>query len=447
LFNPFIQGKWLRMTSNQVKSDIAVQAVNISKQYRIGDRQVRQTTLRDLIAANFRDAMRLPARYLRSAATRAEKKAESSIWALDNLTFDIKRGDVVGLIGHNGAGKSTLLRILSFVTEPTRGHVHVRGRVGSLLEIGTGFHSELTGRENIFLSGAILGMKKAEIVRKFDEIVAFANVDRFIDTQIKHYSSGMYMRLGFAVAAHLDPEILLVDEVLAVGDADFQQKCIRSMQEVANSGRTVIVVSHNMAIVESLCRTAVWIDRGQIRSMGKADNVISEYLTHAQAVATRTLLDHPRHTTDATARFISIKIANDEGEENRKFKAGSNISINLEIQANQTIKKPTIGIEIRTPYNQLISHIATREAGYELPPLNGLCKLSCEIRKPNLLPGRYYINLILSDMSRRVYDEVHVATFFDITSADVFGTGLPIGKEYGLMFLHSKWEIGSGYEP
>jgi len=232
-------------------TDIAIRVENLSKLYHIGRARQRHDTLRDALSAAFR-----------RPASRAARREDETLWALRDVSFEVQRGEVVGIIGRNGAGKSTLLKILSRITEPTSGRAEIHGRVGSLLEVGTGFHPELTGRENVYLNGAILGMHRTEIDRKFDEIVAFAEIEKFLDTPVKHYSSGMYVRLAFAVAAHLDPEILLVDEVLAVGDAAFQRKCLGKMDSVGKEGRTVLFVSHNMAAVTNLCDWGLLLDAG-----------------------------------------------------------------------------------------------------------------------------------------------------------------------------------------
>src|SRR5579871_2115082 len=241
-----------------MNGDPVIVVEDVSKRYLIGH-QV-ESSLRDHVARGMRSAARRiqPGR----AATR---RTVEEFWALKNVSFELRRGDVLGIVGRNGAGKSTLLKILSRITEPTSGRVRMRGHMASLLEVGTGFHPELTGRENIFLNGAILGMKRSEIIRKFDEIVAFSEVERFLDTQVKHYSSGMYVRLAFAIAAHLEPEILIVDEVLAVGDAEFQKKCLAKMGDVAGAGRTILFVSHNMGAVRHLCHRVLWVDDGSIR--------------------------------------------------------------------------------------------------------------------------------------------------------------------------------------
>jgi lipopolysaccharide transport system ATP-binding protein len=253
-----------------------VRVENLSKQYRIGARETSYGTLRESIV----DALRTPFARLQGSNG---KRAAETIWALKNVSFDVTAGEVVGIIGRNGAGKSTLLKLMSRITEPTTGRVELYGRVASLLEVGTGFHPELTGRENIYLNGAILGMRKAEIERKFDEIVAFAELEKFLDTPVKRYSSGMYMRLAFAVSSHLEPEILIVDEVLAVGDLAFQKKCLGKLNEVASQGRTVLFISHNMLAVQSLCTRVIWLDQGEIQDQGSAREVVSKYLNTSLA--------------------------------------------------------------------------------------------------------------------------------------------------------------------
>jgi len=262
-----------------------IRVTNVGKQYRIGARQEAYTNLREALTAS----LRAPFKRLRYNG----RGDAETVWALKDVSFEIQPGEVLGIIGRNGAGKSTLLKILSRITEPTTGRAEIYGRIGSLLEVGTGFHPELTGRENIFLNGAVLGMKRREIARKFDEIVAFAEIDRFLDTPVKHYSSGMYMRLAFAVAAHLEPEILLVDEVLAVGDAEFQAKCLGKMGAVASEGRTVLFVSHNLAAVQSLCQRVIWLERGEVAEEGEAGRVVKDYLGKGSASATERVWHDP----------------------------------------------------------------------------------------------------------------------------------------------------------
>jgi lipopolysaccharide transport system ATP-binding protein len=289
-------------------SDVAVRVERLGKQYRIGRRE-RYQTLRDTLT----DTALAPFRWMRALVSpSALRKAEAPsdlFWALKDVSFDVPRGAVLGIIGRNGAGKSTLLKILSRITEPTEGRIEIRGRVGSLLEVGTGFHPELTGRENIFLNGAILGMRRAEIRRKFDEIVAFAEVDTFVDTAVKHFSSGMYMRLAFAVAAHLEPEILIVDEVLAVGDAQFQKKCLGKMGDVAKEGRTVLFVSHNMVAVNSLCRQALCLFSGRLTNKGDTPGVVAAYLRSDSKDSSHMVWSDPATAPgDAVCRVQQVQI-------------------------------------------------------------------------------------------------------------------------------------------
>ena len=255
-------------------SDIALRVDHLSKLYHLGALQQRHDTLRDALVSTFKR----PALSLSKGANVQTAERSEDLWALRDVSFEVQQGEVLGIIGRNGAGKSTLLKILSRITEPTSGRAEIHGRIASLLEVGTGFHPELTGRENIYLNGAILGMHRVEIERKFDEIVAFAEIERFLDTPVKRYSSGMYVRLAFAVAAHLEPEILLVDEVLAVGDVQFQKKCLGKMGDVAKEGRTVLFVSHNMVAVQTLCQRAFWLDTGQLKAQGAVNEIVTAYL-------------------------------------------------------------------------------------------------------------------------------------------------------------------------
>ena len=270
-------------------SDIAIRAENLSKQYAIGARAVN-LTLRETIVST----LRAPLKWFNTRSNSNGNK----FWALDDVSFEIKHGDAVGIIGRNGAGKSTLLKVISRITKPTRGRVELYGRVGSLLEVGTGFHSELSGRENIYLNGAVLGMKRREIDRKFDEIVDFAEIEKFLDTPVKHYSSGMYMRLAFAVAAHLEPEILIIDEVLAVGDAEFQKKCLGKMNEITGKGRTVLFVSHNEDAIARLCQRAILLEAGRLVKDGSTEEVFSQYFSSLARINIELILDPAQMTPD-----------------------------------------------------------------------------------------------------------------------------------------------------
>ncbi len=295
-------------------ADLAIRVEGLGKQYRIGRQQAGYSTLRDTVM----DGLLTPLRCVKNLLHRDSASDDDpidSLWALKEVSFDVSHGEVVGIIGRNGAGKSTLLKILSQITEPTKGRVELHGRVGSLLEVGTGFHPELTGRENLYLNGAILGMKRAEIARKFDEIVAFAEVEKFIDTPVKHYSSGMYLRLAFAVAAHLEPEILIVDEVLAVGDAAFQKKCLGKMEGVAKEGRTVLFVSHNMQAVTRLCERTILLDDGSVLGDGPSSQVVTTYLTSGVGkTESRRWDDLTRAPGDDVVRLCSVRSRTEDGQ-------------------------------------------------------------------------------------------------------------------------------------
>lgn len=304
--------------------NLALRVDHISKKYRLGTKVGSYLTLReqivDTVTAPFRNIFSQVCKWTHSnGATSDDLNVEMGkpanheyIWAINDLSFEVQHGELVGIVGSNGAGKSTILKILSRITEPTKGRVEIRGRVGSLLEVGIGFHRELTGRENIYLNGAILGMKKAEVARRFDEIVAFAEVERFLDTAVKHYSSGMYLRLAFAVAAHLEPEILIVDEVLAVGDGRFQKKCLKKMEEVGQQGRTVLFVSHNMSAITRLCKRTILLDQGQLQADGPSNEVISAYLNVGLGLkAIRTWPDSPG---SEIVQLHAIRVQNVDGQ-------------------------------------------------------------------------------------------------------------------------------------
>ncbi len=300
-------------------SDIAIKVENLSKLYRIGSSQEPYKSLRDSLT---------------NAITRPSRRshAHDTVWALKDISLEVKRGEVVGIIGRNGAGKSTLLKILSRITEPTEGRAEIHGRVGSLLEVGTGFHPELTGRENIYLNAAILGMKKVEIERKFDEIVAFAEIDKFIDTPVKHYSSGMYVRLAFTVAAHLDPEVLVVDEVLAVGDAAFQRKCLGKISHISTEGRTVLLVSHIMPSILRLCSRVVWLEEGRTKMDGKASAVVENYLLSGLGMSLHEKHWQPRADNHSIFAPLALRVFNHHGKLTNCVKASEGFYVEFEYQ-------------------------------------------------------------------------------------------------------------------
>jgi len=319
-------------------SDIAVRVEGLSKQYRIGARQRNHGTLRDHLMSNLkslwgRNGHSPLSRNAGAMASTEQVGASETIWAVRDVSFEVKEGEVLGIIGRNGAGKSTLLKILSRITEPTHGRIEISGRVSALLEVGTGFHSELTGRENVYLNGTILGMKRAEIARKFDEIVAFAGVEQFIDTPVKRYSSGMHLRLAFAVAAHLEPDILIVDEVLAVGDAAFQKKCLGKMKSVAEEGRTIFFVSHNMPAVTRLCKRVICLDEGKLCQDGISHQVVKAYLHSGLGVmSSREWLDPDKAPGGEVARLRAVRVRTETSESSERIDIRKPVGLEMEYE-------------------------------------------------------------------------------------------------------------------
>lgn len=424
-------------------SGTAIRVEDLAKRYRIGERQERYKTLRDQIA----NAVALPFRRL-AATLRGEsaRVSRSSIWALDGVSFEVAEGEVVGIIGHNGAGKTTLLKVLSRITDPTRGRAEIHGRVGSLLEVGTGFHPELTGRENVFLNGAILGMRRSETEQKFDRIVEFAEVGAFIDTPVKFYSSGMYVRLAFAVAAHLEPEVLLVDEVLAVGDAAFQRKCIRSIRDSTEGGRTALVVSHNMAFVRSLCSRVILLSQGRVLADGAADEVIAEY---HRTFASDDAVYRPRtRRGDRPVTASHVLLRGTHGDVATELPCGDplTVEIGLDVQPGTSIPRPWIGVRLYSWHGELLAHVANREAGFELPSIDGPSTVTCRIEGLNLLPGEYHLGVVVADTDNRIYDQVNHALAFTLTPADVFGSGMLPSARQGQIWVASRWEVGATAE-
>jgi len=354
----------------------AIRAEGLGKRYRIGQREA-YGALRDTIVR----LARAPLARLRSK--REGGASDDILWALKDVSFDVEHGDVIGIVGRNGSGKSTLLKILSRITEPTEGRAEVRGRVGSLLEVGTGFHPELTGRENVFVNGAILGMGRRETQRKFDEIVAFADVDRFIDTPVKHYSSGMQMRLAFAVAAHLEPELLLIDEVLAVGDAAFQQKCLGKMKEVHSLGRTVLLVSHQMNQLRRLCTRALWLSQGGVVQCGPAKDVIAAYEASFRGASDTVVR---RAAAGARARFLNWRVtAALPGRENM-LESTESVSVTFTLEVLEPLKRARHGIALLSPSGQNLW--ATAIVDLDLSP--GVYQFVHTIPGLALQPGPYY---------------------------------------------------------
>lgn len=425
-------------------SDVVIRTEKLGKLYRIGQRQ-QYTTLRDLIARSFST----PFRWFNRNHQSSVSDAHSFIWALKDISFEVKQGEVIGIIGRNGAGKSTLLKILARITEPTEGYAEVRGRVGSLLEVGTGFHPELTGRENIYLSGAILGMKKREIDRKFDEIVAFAEMEKFIDTPVKYYSSGMYVRLAFAVAAHLDPEILLVDEVLAVGDAAFQKKCLGKMGDVAREGRTVLFVSHNMAAIENLCLKAVLLEQGRIIHFGDVRTVITTYLEMAQNNLIRSEVRMTNRRGNGRVRLVDFWVEV-SGQRRNIVRCGEDVEFVFKYysQDSQSLRNVVLYFAFHDAFNhQMLTVLSNRHVGQLTNPLPPKGELRCLIRRFPLAPGRYIVSPRL-DVNNEVSDWLMLPEgigTIEVEAGDFYKTGVPIGLGGFAPFLMiGEWSVNEG---
>ena len=374
-------------------SEFAIQVNNLSKRYRIGKSKRLANGNNSKTRPFFS-----PFNYLIS--TFRKPAPDEIIWALKDVSLEVKKGEVLGIVGRNGAGKSTLLKILSRITEPTNGRALVEGRVGSLLEVGTGFHPELTGRENIYLNGAILGMKKAEIDRKFDEIVAFAEVEKFIDTPVKRYSSGMYVRLAFSVAAHLEPEILLVDEVLAVGDISFQQKCLNRIKNLTSTGMTILLVSHNMAAIQSSCTEAFFLDNGQIAAKGNPLDVIDVY---RQALQRKKNSEDEKFVSDPDTNLIgdtgisilSLEMTGHDNIDRREFKFGEPIRIKIDLVANQRIERPMINFGIRRGDGVVVSNFNNWYDNFEIDYIEGKCTLEGWLPPVRLVPDFYEAHVLV----------------------------------------------------
>jgi lipopolysaccharide transport system ATP-binding protein len=413
-----------------------IKAEGIAKQYQIGAQEATYQTLRDALTETFKS----PRRLLR----RRSRARGETIWALRDIDFEVQQGEVVGFIGRNGAGKSTLLKILSRITEPTAGRIELRGRIASLLEVGTGFHPELTGRENVYLNGAILGMKTSEIKRKFDEIVAFAEIEKFISTPVKHYSSGMYVRLAFAVAVHLEPEILIVDEVLAVGDQAFQQKCLVKMREVTNEGRTVLVVSHSMAAVSRLCHKIMWLDEGRMRAFGSCEEAIQTYLGTQRVPVGEYARDESESVPTQPVRVTGARLRTSSGEIASLLDARAGFSIEVDYQV-LTRTLAWVGFVISTGYGfDVLSATDGDVDVYAAAPREpGVYTSVCTIPGGLLNAGRYSLTLYAA---RSPGDKVEIFDFlehvlaFDVGNPSGIGSYMPKDR-YGVISPSLDWKL------
>jgi lipopolysaccharide transport system ATP-binding protein len=419
----------------------AIQIENISKTYRIGTKSRGYRTLRESIQEG-------PARLWRrlrtgvGSAPGREVAGDDRFEALAEVSFEVGRGEIVGIIGRNGAGKSTLLKILSRITEPTSGRAILDGRVGSLLEVGTGFHPELTGRENVFLNGALLGMSRREITSKFDEIVSFAGIETFLETPVKRYSSGMYVRLAFAVAAHLETEILIVDEVLAVGDSEFQKKCLRKMNSVTRSGRTVLFVSHNLAAVQNLCHRVALLHQGRLERIGRCGEVIDAYLGGgADGSRGEESLDSYR-ATGSRKIMREVGVRNSDGSRAAQFMSGGDLDIEIRYDTPMPLTNPVVGILVETLAGERICYLQSLSQHGPLQALPTRGTITCRVPRLPLAAGSYALSFYLSD--RHVdgeLDGLERVLTLDVEQGDYFGTGYLPPTSTGPVLVNAEWSF------
>jgi lipopolysaccharide transport system ATP-binding protein len=402
----------------------ALRVEGLGKRYRLGGLQTYQT-LRDSVV----DLL----------CGRREEKKKPDFWALRDVSFELKEGEVLGIVGRNGAGKSTLLKLLSQITSPDTGRIEIHGRMGSLLEVGTGFHPELTGRENVFMNGTLLGMRRKEIERKFDEIVEFSGVEKFLDTPVKRYSSGMRVRLGFAVAAHLEPEILVIDEVLAVGDAEFQRKCLGRMNQVASEGRTVLYVSHQMDSILGLCNRVIWLDKGALRLDGPPSSVVKEYLgsgASTELSADLRSVDFRDGSGDSRFFYISINEANGTPP-----MCGESMTFTLRWRCKTSARGSwLVRIIIRDQLDRKIAILDNELSGTYFEGGQEIFEALCTVEKTSLIPSIYYVDVSLW-VGRVRHDRIQRALAFEVLPGDFFGSGVALNE--GIFCLEHRWTFQS----
>lgn len=418
-------------------SDIAIKAENISKLYHIGLKT--SGSLRETVS-NYASG------FLKKKTTDLDL---SEFWALKDVSFEVGKGDIVGVIGRNGAGKSTLLKILSRITEPTFGKITLNGRVGSLLEVGTGFHPELSGRENIYLNGSILGMKRSEIQSKFEEIVEFSGIGKFIDTPVKRYSSGMYIRLAFSVAAHLEPDVMIVDEVLAVGDAEFQKKCLGKMQDVAGHGKTVLLVSHNIGYIRSLCKSGIYLKGGTIQFSGIIDEVIRHYIGETAIEKSMHVSMRKDRTGSGVIRISDIKfISPSDGTVINAILAGNDallsIDYDVDMKSDLELNKITFGIRIFNRENQFVTVLNNSMAKEPFINLGKKGTVKCLIPKMPLMSGQFYLDItVIAD--KEIADDLEKVLEFSVIEADYYGSGFINSFGRQGIYIEQKWDYTEQY--
>ena len=407
-----------------------IKVEGLAKEYFLGA-TAASNMLREQIATGFRRLV--------GKGPNASKGRER-FWALRGISFQVDQGEVIGIIGHNGAGKTTLLKILSEITEPTLGEIQVRGRIASLLEVGTGFHPELTGRENIYLNGAILGMTRAEIKSKFDEIVAFSGVETFLDTPVKRYSSGMYVRLAFSVAAHLEPEVLVVDEVLAVGDLEFQQRCLGKMGQVAQSGRTILFVSHNISAVHELCQRCLLLDHGQLVTSGETGTVINEYLARVNQSGKSDLSTQK----GSEAWITDVRLICSEAEDSVTFRTGQSLEIEIDYETAKPLPHLAFGVAIEDSIQNIrVFGAVSSNIGQQLENVSGKGTARVKFPALHLIPGRYMISTSLNAKTYQ-YDKRTKVRSLDVMGEDELGSGWILSRRHnGVVWLQHQWLLES----
>ena len=425
-------------------SDTAIHVEGLGKRYHIGARLQKYRTFRGSVTS----ALTKPVRAVRSLAHRNGHFKDDTLWALRNVSFDVKSGEIVGVIGGNGAGKSTLLKILSRITDPTEGLADIHGRVGSLLEVGTGFHPELTGRENTSLNGAILGMGRKEIESKFDEIVAFAEIEKFIDTPVKHYSSGMYLRLAFAVAAHLDQEILLVDEVLAVGDANFQKKCLGKMGEVARRGRTVLFVSHNMGAISQLCSKGLLLNGGELIYQGDVGRAIDRYLRTGNQGDLASVIDtrnSSNRSGTGAGRIVKIELVDDEHCNTASFAIGQPLEIKLKIELEVDLPTLVAGVEIKSQSGVPLVNLRSDSQGVYFGPYRAGTDVELSVKIPGLpfYPGVYSVDPWFGEKRGKRVDQITDEVKVILDSQGYYQSEKMFQKGKGIVVMDVDWSDGT----
>lgn len=431
-----------------MKTDSVITIENLGKKYTLQHQQREQyTALRDVVTNGFASlGNKLIHPFRRSPASRLFPLTPTveNFWALQDVSFEVKQGDRIGVIGRNGAGKSTLLKILSRITEPTTGSIRIRGRVASLLEVGTGFHPELTGMENIFLNGAILGMQREETRRKLDEIIDFAEIEKFLDTPVKRYSSGMYVRLAFAVAAHLDPEILIVDEVLAVGDAQFQKKCLGKMEDVGREGRTVLFVSHNMAAIQQLCQNGIVLSAGSLAYHGPIEDAVRNYMQSVYSIATNTdLAVRSDRSGNQLLKFTRVAFYDSAGNELQHILSGQGIYLRFyyESEIERTNESVLVAFNIRSSQGYLLSNLNSADTGNSYQNIYKKGYFECHWSKFNLRCGTYNCTLFCS-VKGEIMDMISNAFVMNVEDGDYYNSGKMIGREQGEVLIDHYWTSG-----